>query len=159
MRSRVQIPAPQPRFTKGAPAAPFLLTDPDSTPRRRQAFGYYLRRGSESTLSRPLKKVHLPSAGPRVSLRSDAIDLCYAEPKIRFKLLARRIGPSRYPQAGGCDSCARPPRSDVLLKYACVRRFLARLASGTFLTGLKTGFFNTLSEYSPQLPLVWMAVV
>ena len=31
-------------------------------------------------------------------------------------------------------------------KYACVRRFLARLASGTFLTGLKTGFFYTLAR-------------
>ncbi|OGQ75856.1 MAG: hypothetical protein A3G94_02405 [Deltaproteobacteria bacterium RIFCSPLOWO2_12_FULL_60_16] len=48
----------------------------------------------------PLKKAHLPfgfpqggepveplSAGPRSSLRSDAIDLRYAEPKIRLKLL------------------------------------------------------------------------
>jgi len=31
-------------------------------------------------------------------------------------------------------------------KYASARRFLARLASGTFLTGLKTGFFNTLIQ-------------
>ena len=58
----------------------------------------------------PLKKVHLPSAGLRVSLRSDAIRLCYARRETRLMLLSRRIGPSRYPQAGGYDSCARPPR-------------------------------------------------
>ena len=40
--------------------------------------------------------------------------------------------------------CAQPPRSNVLLKYASARRFIARLASGTFLTRLRTGFFSTL---------------
>ncbi|MCZ6625191.1 MAG: hypothetical protein O7B35_13340 [Deltaproteobacteria bacterium] len=39
--------------------------------------------------------------------------------------------------------CARPPRSDVPPKYAYARCFLTRLASGTFLTGLRTGLFNT----------------
>src|SRR3989338_3693257 len=59
---------------------------------------------------RPLKKTYLASAGPRVSLRSDAIGLCYALRKIRLILLARRIGPSRYPQAGCDDTCAQPHR-------------------------------------------------
>ncbi len=40
--------------------------------------------------------------------------------------------------------CARPARSNVLLQYASARWLFARLASGTFLTGLRTGFFNTL---------------
>ncbi len=40
--------------------------------------------------------------------------------------------------------CAQSPRSNVLLKYASARRFFARLAPGTFLTGLGTEFFNTL---------------
>ena len=42
--------------------------------------------------------------------------------------------------------CAQSPRSNVLPKYASARRFLARLAPGTFLTGLETGFFKTLLE-------------
>ena len=71
----------------------------------------------------------------------------------RLMLLARRIGPSRSSQAGGYNSRARPSvivsrsersRSNVLLKYASARRFLARLASETFLTALKTEFFKTL---------------
>ncbi len=33
--------------------------------------------------------------------------------------------------------CARPPRSNVLLKYASACRFLARLASATFLIDLE----------------------
>ena len=49
--------------------------------------------------------------------------------------------------------CARSPRSNVLYKYASAEpvlsepkdRFLARLASETFLTGLETEFFNALS--------------
>jgi hypothetical protein len=40
--------------------------------------------------------------------------------------------------------CAQSPHSNVLAKYASARRFLARLAPGTFLTGLWTEFFNTL---------------
>jgi len=42
--------------------------------------------------------------------------------------------------------CAQSPRSNVLPKYASARRFLARLAPGTFLTGLEAGFFKTLLE-------------
>ena len=42
--------------------------------------------------------------------------------------------------------CAQSSRSNVLPKYASARRFLARLAPGTFLTGLETGFFKTLLE-------------
>ena len=38
--------------------------------------------------------------------------------------------------------CAQSPRSNVLLKYASARRFLARLAPGTFLAGLGNGFLN-----------------
>lgn len=38
----------------------------------------------------------------------------------------------------------RPPRSSVRLKYASACRFLARLAYGTFSTGLKTGFCKRL---------------
>ncbi len=34
-------------------------------------------------------------------------------------------------------------------KYASARRFLTRLASGTFLTGLRIGFFNTLFRPKP----------
>ncbi len=37
---------------------------------------------------------------------------------------------------------------DVLPKYASARRFLSPLAPGTFLTGLGTGFFNTLLRLS-----------
>ena len=40
--------------------------------------------------------------------------------------------------------CARPPRYDVPSKYAYARRFLARLAYGTFLTGLNIECFNSL---------------
>jgi len=40
--------------------------------------------------------------------------------------------------------CTRPPCSDVLNKYASARRFLVRLASETFLTGLETEFLNVL---------------
>jgi len=39
--------------------------------------------------------------------------------------------------------CAQPSRSDVLPKYASARRFLARLASGTFLTGPREKLFNS----------------
>jgi hypothetical protein len=35
------------------------------------------------------------------------------------------------------------PRSNVLPKYASARRFIARLATETFLIGLMTGFFNS----------------
>jgi len=41
--------------------------------------------------------------------------------------------------------CARPPLSDVLFKYAFARQLLARLASGTFLTGLEK-FFSTARQ-------------
>ena len=64
-----------------------------------------------------MKKAHLPSAGPRGSLRSDAIDLCYAVPKIRLMLLDWRIGPSRSPRAGGYDSGARPSRFKVVCNF------------------------------------------
>ena len=89
-------------------------------------------------------------------------------------LLARRIGPSRYPQASGNDSCAatrslretqtedRGPKtgrpSPVFrhssAPFGCLRQAQTlssskgahgrSLASGTFLTRLATGFFNTL---------------
>ena len=42
--------------------------------------------------------------------------------------------------------CAQLSRSNVLPKYVSARRFFARLASGTFLTSLRTGFFNTLKK-------------
>ena len=60
---------------------------------------------------RPLKKAHLPSACPGVSLRPDAIQSSYARQiadtiyELRLKLLVRCIGPSRHPRAGGHDSC------------------------------------------------------
>ena len=37
-------------------------------------------------------------------------------------------------------------QSDVLPKYASVRRFFARLASEIFLSSLQSGFFSTLLE-------------
>src|SRR3989338_398730 len=101
-------------------------------------------------MNMPLKNAHLPSACPGVSLRSDAIQSSYARQiaesiyELRLKFFVWCIGPSRHPRAGGYDSCARPARSDVLLKYASAHGSLARLASGTFLTGLRIGFFNTL---------------
>ncbi len=76
-------------------------------------------------------------------------------------LLALRIGPSKYPQAGGYDSYTRLSLSDVLLStppFAGFSRAARQpssraqaegssrrsLASGAFLTGLKIEFFNTL---------------
>jgi hypothetical protein len=73
-------------------------------------------------------------------------------------LFALRIDPSRYPQAGGYDSCTRPPRSDVLFKCACARRFLARLASGTFLTGLKYKIFQQSLRHQAGFTLLEAAI-
>jgi general secretion pathway protein J len=70
-----------------------------------------------SNLNRPMKKAHLPSAGPGTSLRPDAILPSYARRPsdgitvLRLHLLVRCIGPSRYPRAGGYASFARPPRA------------------------------------------------
>ncbi len=103
-----------------------------------------------SQSSGPLKKPHLPSAGLRASLRSDAIRLSYAQLddegifQIRLMLLVPRTGPSRDPQTGGYDSCAQSPLSGVLLKYASARRFFARLASEIFLSSPRAEFFSTL---------------
>src|SRR5713226_2295495 len=108
-----------------------------------------------------MKKAHLPSADLEASLWSDAIQRAYAQlstegiPGLRANLLVQRIDPSRYPQVSGYNGRARPlgtlyrsepPRPNVLLKYASARRSLSRLASGTFLTGLKTVFFRAWQE-------------
>ncbi len=69
---------------------------------------------------RPLKKAYLPPACPKQAYRIVA--------------LKRRENHFR----------SKRSRSNVLHKYASARRFLARLAPGTFLTGLGTGVFNTL---------------
>src|SRR5712692_4503204 len=79
-------------------------------------------------INRPMKKAHLPSADLEASLRSDAIHPSYARlsaeriPEVRANLHVQRIGPSRDLQVSGYNGRARP--------------------LGTFLTGLKTGFFQ-----------------
>jgi hypothetical protein len=40
--------------------------------------------------------------------------------------------------------CAQSPRSNVVPKYTCARRFIARLASETFLSSLQSEFFINL---------------
>src|SRR3989338_4181438 len=68
---------------------------------------------------------------PRRERRSDGLferDDCYS--------LQREQGLARLLKKAHLLRCARPPRSDVLLKYACARRFLVRLVPGTFLTSL-----------------------
>jgi hypothetical protein len=42
--------------------------------------------------------------------------------------------------------CAQSPRSNVLPKYACARRFFARLASETFFSGPQSELFSKLLE-------------
>ena len=83
-------------------------------------------------LARPLKKSHLSPGCAKQAFRIAALDRCGNH--------FRSIG----------------SRSKVLPKYTDTRRFLARrsaelrrsLAPGTFLTGLRTGFFNTLFRLS-----------
>ena len=55
--------------------------------------------------------------------------------------------------------CAQSPRSNVLPKYACARRFFARLASETFLSSLQSEFFSTLlgSRLDHPLGIRWVA--
>jgi hypothetical protein len=73
-------------------------------------------------MNSPPKKAHLPPACLRVSFRSDPIQPSYAQQiadgisEVRLDLLVRCIGPSRNPQAGGYDGCARPSRSNIVLK-------------------------------------------
>ena len=43
--------------------------------------------------------------------------------------------------------CAQSSCSNVLAKYACARRFFARLASEIFLSSLQTEFFSNLLDY------------
>jgi hypothetical protein len=42
------------------------------------------------------------------------------------------------------EGCTQSTRSNVPTKYASARRFLARLASETFLNSLESKFYNTL---------------
>ncbi len=47
----------------------------------------------------------------------------------------------------GKYSRSKQSRSNVPPMDACARRFIARLASETFLTSLQTDFFNNLLDY------------
>jgi len=83
-------------------------------------------------LARRLKKSHLPPACAKQAFKIAVLDRCANH--------FRSIG----------------SRPKVLPKYTDPRRFLVRrsaelrrsLAPGTFLTGLRTGFFNTLFRLS-----------
>jgi endonuclease V-like protein UPF0215 family len=56
--------------------------------------------------------------------------------------------------------CTQLPRSNVAPKYADPRRFIARVASEIFLTGLQPAFFNNLLVididfgYRKTLPII-----
>jgi hypothetical protein len=47
--------------------------------------------------------------------------------------------------------CAQSLRSNVQAKYACARRFFARLASEIFLSSLQSGFFQNVLVSSELL--------
>jgi hypothetical protein len=50
--------------------------------------------------------------------------------------------------------CAQSPRSNVLPKYACARRFFARLASETFLSSLQSEFVSKLLANTFKIDVV-----
>jgi hypothetical protein len=54
--------------------------------------------------------------------------------------------------------CAQSPHVNALLKYASVRRFIARLGSETFLSSLKAGFFITCERHLAN-PFSWYVFV
>jgi len=48
------------------------------------------------------------------------------------------------------EGCAHSPRSNVQAKYACARRYFARLASEIFLSSLQSGSSRNLLDKDPN---------